>query len=227
MAANDPISDLVREQLREALAEVSQPVRLELVIRSASPDEILRGSQVVVGALTEAVMAGAPDYIRLTVTDLDNGGVVTGAQDVPALRISALGETPRIAYHGIPGGYELSAVVDAIRRVGTKAHGVSDANQERLAMLPAGTEVMVFVTPSCPYCPGAAAMAFRLAMASPQVHAVAVEAMEFPELSDEHGVSGVPHTVVNGAGSFVGALPEDAFVAKVMQLAQRYPARAA
>lgn len=227
MAANDVVTNRVREQLREAFAAVSQPVQLELVIRGASPDEMLRGNQEVVRELAEAIAAAAPDHIQLAVTDLDNGGSVSGAQDVPALRISEPGTMPRIAYRGIPAGYELSAVVDAIRRLGTKTHGISAANQERLTALPANTGVMVFVTPTCPYCPGAAAMAYRLAMAAPQVHAVTVEAMEFPELSDEHGVSGVPHTVVNRTGSFVGALPEDAFVARVLQLARQNPAQAA
>ncbi len=226
MAANSLISDGVREQLREALAKLSQSVQLELVIRGASPDEILRGNQEVVRTLAEAIAAAAPDHIRLTLTDLDNGGT-SATQDVPALLISDPGSMARIAYRGVPAGYELSAVVDAVKRLGTESHGISDANRERLGTLPPATEVMVFVTPTCPYCPAAAAMAFRLAMASPQVHAVTVEAMEFPELSDEHGVSGVPHTLVNGAGSFVGALPEDAFVANVVQLALRYRAQAA
>lgn len=227
MAANSLITDRVRDQLRAEFEGLSRPVQLELVVRGSTADEVLRGNQEVAGALAEAIAGAAPDRVRLTVTDLDSGGSVAGAQEVPALLISEPGQQARIAYRGVPAGYELSGVVDAIRRLGTETHGISEANQGRLGTLPEATEVMVFVTPTCPYCPAAAAMAFRLAMASPNVRAVTVEAMEFPELSDQHGVSGVPHTVVNGAGSFVGALPEDAFVANVMRLAQQFPARAA
>ena len=56
-------------------------------------------------------------------------------------------------------------------------------------------------------------------MASPHIRAIAVEANEFPELSQRFGVQGVPRTVVNQGGAFVGALPEAQFVDAVLQLA--------
>lgn len=43
-----------------------------------------------------------------------------------------------------------------------------------------------------------------------------VEATEFPELSNRHGVSGVPQTTINaGAGTVVGAAPEDYLVDEI------------
>jgi thioredoxin-like negative regulator of GroEL len=60
-------------------------------------------------------------------------------------------------------------------------------------------------------------LANRMALASPQIRAVCVEANEFPRLAAEFGVRGVPHTVVNRAGAFVGALPERDFVAAVLE----------
>ncbi len=41
------------------------------------------------------------------------------------------------------------------------------------------------------------------------IHAEAVDAMEFPELSQRFNVQGVPQTVINSGGAiFVGAYPE-------------------
>ena len=60
-------------------------------------------------------------------------------------------------------------------------------------------------------------LANRMALASPQVRAICVEANEFPYLSNQFRVRGVPHTVVNRRGSFVGALPEPDFVAAVLE----------
>jgi hypothetical protein len=62
-------------------------------------------------------------------------------------------------------------------------------------------------------------LANRMALVSPHVTARTVEANEFPELSQRFNVSGVPRTVVNESGSFVGALPEAQFVEAVLQLA--------
>jgi hypothetical protein len=52
-------------------------------------------------------------------------------------------------------------------------------------------------------------LAHQMALESPFVQAEAVEAMEFPELADRYGVSGVPQTTINfGAGTVIGAVPE-------------------
>ncbi len=49
-----------------------------------------------------------------------------------------------------------------------------------------------------------------------------VEAMEFPELADRYGVSGVPQTTINdGAGNAVGALPEANLIAEIQQALNR------
>lgn len=67
-------------------------------------------------------------------------------------------------------------------------------------------------------------LANRMAMASDRVHAMTVEATEFPELAQQFAVSSVPRTVVNRAGAFVGALPEGQFVAAALRIAGVAPA---
>ena len=56
-----------------------------------------------------------------------------------------------------------------------------------------------------------------MALASPEIRALCIEANEFPRLSAQFGVRGVPHTVINRGGAFVGALPEREFVAAVLE----------
>jgi predicted DsbA family dithiol-disulfide isomerase len=62
-------------------------------------------------------------------------------------------------------------------------------------------------------------LANRMALASAKVTARTIEANEFPDMTRRYGVQGVPRTVVNREGAFVGALPEKQFVASVLQLA--------
>ena len=69
-------------------------------------------------------------------------------------------------------------------------------------------------------------LANRMSVASPWVSARTVEANEFPELSARFGVQGVPRTVVNERGAFVGALPEQQFIETVLQLAGAEPSTA-
>jgi hypothetical protein len=57
-----------------------------------------------------------------------------------------------------------------------------------------------------------------MAMESSLVQAEMVEAMEFPELSSRHNVSGVPQTTINdGAGNVVGAVPEGHLLAEIIR----------
>jgi len=59
-------------------------------------------------------------------------------------------------------------------------------------------------------------LAHRMALESPLVQAEMVEAIEFPELSDRYHVSGVPQTTINdGAGTMVGAAPEENLLAEI------------
>ena len=61
-------------------------------------------------------------------------------------------------------------------------------------------------------------LAHQMALESPMVEAEMVEAMEFPELSERFHVSGVPQTTINaGAGTVVGAVPEDYLVDEIRQ----------
>jgi predicted DsbA family dithiol-disulfide isomerase len=66
-------------------------------------------------------------------------------------------------------------------------------------------------------------LANRMALASEKVTALTIEANEFPEMTRRYGVQGVPRTVVNRQGAFVGALPEQQFVASVLELAGVQP----
>jgi len=54
-------------------------------------------------------------------------------------------------------------------------------------------------------------------MASDVVRADMVEATEFPHLVSRYGVRGVPRTVVNEVVFIDGALPEDAYLDRVLE----------
>jgi len=60
-------------------------------------------------------------------------------------------------------------------------------------------------------------MAQKMAVESEHVIADTVEATEFPQLSQKYRVMSVPKIVVNEKTQFVGALPEERFLAEVMK----------
>jgi alkyl hydroperoxide reductase subunit AhpF len=56
-----------------------------------------------------------------------------------------------------------------------------------------------------------------MAVASDRVRATAIEATEFPDLSRAYRVMAVPKIVINERVQFEGALPEDQFLAAVLE----------
>jgi predicted DsbA family dithiol-disulfide isomerase len=59
-------------------------------------------------------------------------------------------------------------------------------------------------------------LAYRLALASPRVTARGVEASEFAVEAGRHGVQAVPAIVVDDRYAWAGAVPETAFVVRVL-----------
>ena len=123
-----------------------------------------------------------------------------------------------IRYYGLPSGHEFSSLINDLRLVSKKDSGLTPETRKFLSELKTPLHLQVFVTPTCPYCPQSVVLAHQMAMESSYVTADMIEAMEFPELSEKFGVSGVPQTTINdGAGTVVGGVHEHQLVEKIKQ----------
>ena len=60
-------------------------------------------------------------------------------------------------------------------------------------------------------------LAQHMAVASDRVRATAIEATEFPDLSRAYRVMAVPKIVINDRVQFEGALPEQEFLAAILE----------
>jgi predicted DsbA family dithiol-disulfide isomerase len=59
-------------------------------------------------------------------------------------------------------------------------------------------------------------LAHRLAFISKRVTGDMVEAMEFPHLTQKYNVAGVPRSVINETHFIEGAVPEKAYVQRIL-----------
>ncbi len=55
-----------------------------------------------------------------------------------------------------------------------------------------------------------------MAMENPNVTADAVEINEYPQLAQRYSVMGVPKTMIDGGEGIEGALPETAFINRIV-----------
>lgn len=112
-----------------------------------------------------------------------------------------------LRYYGIPSGHEFSTLLYGIQRASLGRSDLDPQTMNFLGGLNEPVNIQVFVTPTCPYCPRAAILAYEMAVASDKVVADVVESMEFPDLANHFNVMGVPLSVVNGKERVEGAAP--------------------
>ncbi|MBE0408384.1 MAG: thioredoxin family protein [Anaerolineales bacterium] len=211
------LNEEVKDQIRQLFAGLEEPVKVLFFGEKTGCDYCDDTRQLVeeVAALSEKL--AMEEY------DLEDDAEISQQYRVdktPGLVITqSNGADPKdfgIRFAGIPSGHEFSSLIQDILLVSKQDSGLSQETRQFLAELTQPVLLQVFVTPTCPYCPSAVMLAHQMALESPMVDAEMVEAMEFYELSEQHQVSGVPHTVINeGASSVVGSVPEGQLLAEI------------
>lgn len=121
-----------------------------------------------------------------------------------------------VNFYGAPAGYEFGSLIEGIIDKGSdKEISISEENMKEIKSIDEPVDMKVFVTSSCPYCPQAVRTAHQLSMINENIKGSMVDANNFSELSREYQVSSVPHTVINGNVSFVGALSPEEVIKKI------------
>jgi glutaredoxin-like protein len=138
-----------------------------------------------------------------------------GIDKIPAIAIIGKKDYG-VRIYGIPYGYELQTLIEAIINVSKGQTDLSDKTKSILKEVKSPVHIKVFVTLTCPHCPAAAAVAHKLAIESDLVKADVIETSEFPDLSVKYNVIGVPKIVINEKVEFVGAFNEDLFAEHVL-----------
>jgi glutaredoxin-like protein len=138
-----------------------------------------------------------------------------GVEKIPALAVIGK-QDYGVRIYGIPYGYELQTLKEAVINVSRGKTDLSDKTKAILAEVKAPVHIQVFVTLTCPHCAAAAAVAHKLAVESNMVKADVIDSNEFPTLAQKYAVIGVPKVVINEKVEFVGAFSEDLFAEHVL-----------
>lgn len=213
------LDENIKGQVREAFGDLPNPVAI-LFFGSEEKERCIYCAETK--ALLEEISA-LSDQLQLQVYDIEKDAALARQYKVDGVPGFILAGKDGdqiidygIRYKGIPAGHEFSSLVNDLILVARRDSNLSPETRQFLKDLTRPVHLQVFVTPTCPYCPRSVVLAHQFAMESPLVEAEMVEAMEFPELSDRFGVSGVPQTTINmGAGTVVGSVPEQSLVEEI------------
>ncbi len=208
---------LIPEESRGYLSQLFKglkaPVELRLFTGKGLNEEYAGFTRRFIADLTRL-----SDNISLTEVDLDAPEAAErGIAESPTVLMAP--DRYDIRFTGAPAGEEGRTFIEAIALCSLGRSGLRQTSRDLLATLAEKRHVRVFVSPTCPYCPGQAVNAVRAAIERPElVSAQIVEISENRELAQRFGVGSVPHTVINDSLAVLGMEPEERFTAELVAL---------
>lgn len=135
-------------------------------------------------------------------------------ENYPVLVVTK-GDFNRIRYYGVPGGFEVSPISDAIVELSASKAGLSQKAKDSLATVRRRANIKIFVLMTCAYCPIVARHAYRAAIESQKVTAEIIDSQLFVDLAQRHSVMGVPKIILNDNMDITGAIQETDFFQKL------------
>jgi glutaredoxin-like protein len=213
------LNDEIKTQVSEVFSQMQEPVQVIFFGKDEECD-YCDDTQLLLEEVT-----GLSDKIDLNIYNLEKDNAIAKQYKMdraPGFVIAGKDGDQLldygIRYAGIPSGHEFSSLINTVLLVSGRDSKLGEDVRDMLKDLDQPVNMMVFVTPTCPYCPQAVVLAHQMALESPMIEAEMIEATEFPDLSMRFNVSGVPQTTINeGAGTVVGAVPEGNLVAEILR----------
>lgn len=205
----------LNKKIVKELEEDFKGLKKEVTLKFFTQELECRFCKDTRGLLEE--ISNLSDKIKLEVYDFMKDKDIAdqhGVDKIPAT-VVLTDEDKDIKFYGIPSGYEFGSLIEAIKLVSTDKNPLTDDTRSYLDSLEKEVHLQVFVTPTCPYCPGAVILAHQMAHYSSKVKADMIEATEFPDLSMKYQVMGVPRTVINESEFQEGAAPEPMLIEKI------------
>ena len=201
--------EILRTEFKEKLVD---PVRIVMFTQELECQFCSDTRQLAqdMATLSDKISVDVYDFVR----DADKAKQY-GIDKIPALAV--IGKVDHgVRIYGIPFGYELQTLVEAITTVSRGTTDLTAKTKEILKDIKTPVHIQVFVTLTCPHCPAAATIAHKLAVESDMVRADVIDSTEFPAVAQKYSVIGVPKVVINEKVEFMGAFNEDLFAEQAL-----------
>lgn len=148
-------------------------------------------------------------YLSCHITQPGDSAPLDKALDtslLPATGITVPGQLPRMIFHGIPGGKEITAFVSAILNAGSAAKPLDRPTVRDIAKVRKPMCLQICISLACQHCSQLVANAHRTAWENPMITAHMIDANLYPELVKTYDIQRVPLTVINGEKPVPGGM---------------------
>jgi glutaredoxin-like protein len=205
----DDKKELLRKEFKEKMKD---PVKILMFTQEIECKFCSDTRQLAqeLAALSDRISVEVYDFVA----DADKAREF-GIDKIPALAIAGKKDYG-VRIYGIPYGYELQTLIEAITNVSRGRTDLSEETKKILADVKAPVHIQVFVSLTCHHCPVAATVAHKLAVENDMIRADVIDGTEFPQLAQKYSVTGVPKVIINEKIEFVGAFNEDLFAEHVV-----------
>ena len=214
--AKQAIEEQARSEIKDVFKKFRQPIEIHLF---TAPGE----NQAYTEAARQSIQAvsGLSPKIEMKEFGLDHPSAhELGVEFAPTLVFNP-GKV-KVKWLGAPVGREGLTFIEALIMLGFGKIGVSQDSEKILKSLNSPREVMVFVSPTCPYCPQQAVNALKAALARPDVVSLEIiDIQAFPQLAEKYSAFSVPLTLADEKLLVKGAQSEELFMLSLKELQQQ------
>lgn len=206
----------IQAQLREVFNDLRDNVTIALFTKEGecyTCEETLAYMQEVVELSDKLTLE------RFDIEKNDDKAKEYNIEMVPSIvLLNAKGEYHGVKFNGIPAGHEINSFIPALLEVSGFESELPKELEDRIKKIDKPVNIKVFITLSCPHCPGAVQKAHKMALMNKFIDAEMIEAETFGELSDKFNVSSVPKIVINEKVELIGNQPIEEFLRQIEAL---------
>lgn len=123
----------------------------------------------------------------------------------------------RGVFYGLPLGHEINTLLTTLVDASKAGLLFDEQTLNKIDAINKPTNIKVFVTTSCPHCPGAAINALRLAQLNKNINTEVFEVQTNMEIGNKYNVSGVPKILINEQDELMGDQPIEAFLQTILK----------
>lgn len=210
---------LLDEQTAEQVKEIFNEIKKEISLVYFTKNEC-QNCNITEQLLNE--LSELSNSIKLTVHNISENEEVKqkyNIEDAPSyLILDSDNKQVGSTFYGVPAGHEFNTIITNIIDASDDQEFFEEETLEKINKIDKPVDIKVFVTTSCPHCPGAAINASRLAQLNPNIKATVYESQTFGEVAQKYNVSSVPKIVINEENEFLGNQPIEEFLRVINKL---------
>lgn len=195
------ITPELESQLSPLFARINTPVTILSILGNGEKDAemaaFLRHCTRLCPSLSLALYAPGDE------PDMD---AALDAQYLPATGFMGESGICRFAFHGVPGGKEITGFVAALLSAAGASRPLDKPTLKDIARISAPAHLMICVSLACHHCAQLVINAQRVAAENPLITAHMADANLYPALVEKYKIERVPVLLIDGEAASAGAM---------------------